>query len=461
MMGALLATSCANEELVDANPDVQGNAIQFRTLVGHSRATETTVTNLGDFAVVAKGIHPHGGVYSNYLIGSANGGDKAIRDENNIWKLESKVYWPTSTPSAIFWAYTTSQMNGENKTPILPEGVSFGFDANGTTPTISNFKPSKADISQASDNGYWNDGTNQSDLLVAFTQQDRATDASNVSLNFEHALSQIDIQAASNEKLTSDHRIVRIKGAWIVNSNNKANLSAGFEFDNSTQIAKANTEWGAFSLDGFSAYGSFYTTPIILEKPDETKKLLGTSLMIIPQTLTEWNKKAEGSDNHGAYILLLCRVELEHDGAKHSGDDNANADVYIDEANSKHYHQQFPVNAEDKFNAAEYGFVCVPVNSTWERGKKYLYTLDICGATTGAGIYPPDLAETDFSSLIPAGNEFNFFDKKYTLKIVGRDADKTGKNVGDAVLSEPIQFSVDVTPWDENRGWASGDIDLQ
>ena len=109
MMAAMMATSCANEELVDANPDVQGNAIQFRPLVGHSRATETTVNNLGDFAVVAKGIHPHGGVYSNYLIGSANGGDKAIWKEGSIWNLESNVYWPTSTPSALFWAYSTSQ----------------------------------------------------------------------------------------------------------------------------------------------------------------------------------------------------------------------------------------------------------------------------------------------------------------------------------------------------------------
>lgn len=461
MMAALMATSCANEELVDANPDVQGNAIQFRPLVGHSRAIETTVNNLGDFAVVAKGIHPHGGVYSNYLIGNANGGDRAIWKEGSIWNLESNVYWPTSTPSAIFWAYTTSQRAGDNKTPILPEGVSFGFDENGTTPTISGFKPSKADISQASDNGYWNDGTNQSDLLVAFTQQDRSTDASNVSLNFEHALSQIDIQAASNRKLSSDNRIVRIKGAWIVNAKNKADLSAGFTFDEDTQKADAKTEWGALNRDGFSAYGSFYTTPIILDNATETRKLLGTSLMIIPQTLTEWNKKAGEADNNGAYILLLCRVELKHKGDQHSGDDIVNDDVYIDTKNHMHYHQQFPVNAHDKFDAAEYGFVCVPVNSTWERGKKYQYTLDICGATTGAGIYPPDLADTNFSTLIPDGNKFDFFGEEYTLKIVGRDEKKTGKKVGDAVLSKPIQFSVDVKQWDANSGWTSGDINLQ
>ena len=457
-MAALMATSCANEELVDANPDVQGNAIQFRPLVGHSRATETTITNLGDFAVVAKGIHPHGGVYSSFLIGGTDGGATASWKESYIWKLESNVYWPTSIPSAIFWAYTTSQRTGESKTLILPEGVSFGFDANGTTPTISDFKPSKADIRQTSDNGYWNDGTNQSDLLVAFTQQNRS---SNVSLEFEHALSQIDIQAESTNKLESDHRIVRIKGAWIVNAKNKANLSAGFTFDEATKKAEAKNEWSVLDLDEFSAYGSFYTTPIILDTKNAPKKLLGTSLMIIPQTLTEWNKNAEGIDNNGAYILLLCRVELEHTGATHTGDDDANDDVYIDETNKKHYHQQFPVNNTNQFNAAEYGFVCVPVNSQWEMGKKYLYKLDICGATTGAGIYPPDLANTDFKTLIPAGNKFDFFGREYTLEIVGRDKGTTNKEVGDPVLDAPIQFSVSVKTWDENDGWTSGDIDLQ
>lgn len=48
MIAAVLATSCANEELVDVNPDVQGNALHFSPMVGHSRAIETTVNNLGD-----------------------------------------------------------------------------------------------------------------------------------------------------------------------------------------------------------------------------------------------------------------------------------------------------------------------------------------------------------------------------------------------------------------------------
>ncbi len=99
------------------------------------------------------------------------------------------------------------------------------------------------------------------------------------------------------------------------------------------------------------------------------KALLGSSLMIIPQTTTAWTKKAD--DKTGAYILLLCRVELEHPGTTHTGSDNID-DVGIHGTN--HYHQQFPVNEENKFDASEYGFVCVPLGTKWEMGKN-MYTL--------------------------------------------------------------------------------------
>ena len=66
-IAAIMATSCSKEEVMDINYDPDGKAITFTAGVGHSRAVETTVNNLGDFKVVAKGVHPHGGVYDSYL----------------------------------------------------------------------------------------------------------------------------------------------------------------------------------------------------------------------------------------------------------------------------------------------------------------------------------------------------------------------------------------------------------
>lgn len=461
MMAALMATSCANEELVDANPDVQGNAIQFRPLVGHSRAIETTVTNLGDFAVVAKGVHPHGGVYDSYLIGQSNGGDIAKREsESTTWVLNHNVYWPTSIDNALFWAYTFSQVNGNNKSDVLPTGVTFRFDATASRPKISDFTPAHIDLTTTQPAGYWNDGDQQTDMLIAFTQQKRSISASDVALNFTHALCQVDIKAKSAGKLSSDNRIVKIKGAWIVNTVNKNDFSAGFSWNAETKTATTTPAWStdaATVVDGFSAYGSFYKTPIVLGKTDfeTTKALLGSTLMIIPQTTTEWTKKAE--DKTGAYILLLCRVELEHPGTAHTGSDNID-DVGIH--NNNHYHQQFPVNKENKFDASEYGFVCVPLGTTWEMGKKYVYTLDICGAATGAGVYPP--TNTDkFNGLIPTDKKFTtiFDENPVDLKVVSDLPE--GKEVGDFVLDAPIKFNVTVSPWkDADSEWKPGNGDF-
>lgn len=373
------------------------------------------------------------------------------------------------------WAYTFSQANGKDKSDILPTGVTFGFDATASKPTISNFTPAHADLTTTQSAGYWNDGDQQTDMLIAFTQQKRSTSASNVTLNFTHALCQVDIKAKSASKSASDNRIVKIKGAWVVNTVNKNNFSAGFKWNAGTEIAEIESAWStdastATVVDGFSAYGSFYKSPIVLGKTDaETPKaLLGSSLMIIPQTTkaltitkTETGNNITVSADNGAYILLLCRVELEHPGTSHSGSDNTD-DVEIDEANGKHYHQQFPVNNENKFDASEYGFVCVPLGTTWEMGKKYVYTLDICGAKTGAGIYPPITTENTekFNNLIPVDKSYTtIFGKEATLKIVSTRP--KGKNIGDYVLDEPIKFNVTVSKWaDADSEWEPGNGDF-
>lgn len=472
MIAAVLATSCANEELVDVNPDVQGNALHFSPMVGHSRAVETKLENLGDFAVVAKGIHPHGGVYANYLIGGAGGGAVATRQDKtkNIWNLADNVYWPSAMDAAVFWAYTASRTNESTntKTDVLPAGVTFGFDANGTTPTISGFSPVRANLSEGATADYWNDGDEQVDLLVSFKQQNKSESASNVDLIFEHALSQITVKAKSANKTANDHRIVKIKGAWIVNTKDKANLSAGFNWEEANRKATANTKWDSGEIkdkNGFSAYGSFYKQPKVLEKASDVQELFGpSSLMLIPQELEAW--KANETDN-GAYILLLCRVELKHEGTAHTGSDTDIDDVKIHGNN--HYHQQFPVNKDKKFVEEEYGFACVPVASTWQMGKKYEYTLDICGAITGAGIYPPDFTGEVVNKLIPTDKSFtSTFDgtTSLTLKTVLRsdsygDQDKNKKVVGDPVLDAQIQFSVKVTAWEEDKDWNNGSIGMQ
>ena len=120
-------------------------------------------------------------------------------------------------------------------------------------------------------------------------------------------------------------------------------------------------------------------------------------------------------------------------------------------------HQQFPVATAYDENA--YGLTAVAVPINWERGKKYLYNLDICGENSGAGVYPPNVP-TDPGQL-----------KEYLQKFVAGDFKidgngngitnvitqrPTGKKVGDRVLTEPIQFSVTVNGWGDGETWVNG-----
>lgn len=442
LTGAFLVTSCSSD-VENINDDPTGDAICFSAGVGHSRAAETEIGNLGNFAVVARGIHPDGVLYDSFLIGSGTGGEVAKRDgSSSIWNLDHNVYWPSTFDQVMFFAYTTLK-SGDTGSPLY-DGSSFGFD--NKDPFINGYAPKTADLSVSSDDNaaVWADGKEQKDLVVAYTMQKRKTSQTTVNLNFKHALTQISITARQKDKIGTDHRIVKIKGAWIVNVAESGKLSGSLKYNHPTQSTDDKLSWIG---TGKVAYGSFYNQILELNKDDnmdllrpegtdkDGKPILG-SMMLVPEDLTGWDKT---QGNEGAYILLLCRVELKHPGATHEGADLS--DIGTDDTD--HYHQLFPVNTT-KYDAAEYGFVCVPLESTWNTegiGKHYTYNLDICGETTGAGLYPPVFKDGFVEGLIPAGSKVG----SANLSVI--TAIPTGKHVGDPVLDEPIKFSVTVEPW--------------
>lgn len=432
---------CSNDEIVES---YQGEEISFRTRI-ETRATELSKTNLGDFSVIAKGMHTDGSIYDTYLIGSEADGkvvaENAKKFNANVWKLDRNVYWPSDMEKILFWAYTTKYNTDEENVPALDAPVK--FIQNGGGPKIEGFSPAKADLdSDGGDSKYWKDGDHQKDLLIAFTEQPKSAGTS-VSLKFKHALSQINIKAVQKNRADTDHRVVKIKGAWVVNVKTVGDLTAGFKWNDVTQTAEEAPEWNNWSINGY--YGSYSNSGYELSK--DAMPILGPqtnegSLMIIPQEVKGWDKDSE---TNGAYILLLCRVELKHPGTTHDGGAYNGKDIHVE--GGFHYHQQFPVNSKDEYDATEYGFTCVPLAANWEMGKKYTYTLDICGETTGAGVYPP---LDDYSAYVPNAVKSN-------IKIVKRP---DGKKVGDLVLDDPIQFKVDVDAWTDASDF-NGDIPMQ
>lgn len=476
---ASLATSCATDVETSVNTDPEGNAIRFAASVGRSaRATETKLGNLGDFAVVARGMHPDGVLYDQYIIGAPAGGEIATKESGSTdtWKLDHDVYWPAALKRILFVGYTTLQSEESSDGGVL-SGANFRI--NSDVPEISDFQPKKADLSKESNagTGIWADGKDQKDLVVAFNAMDRGSSTA-VSLNFRHALTQVSIQAGMKDKLPSDHRIVKVKGAWIVNAAQSGDLSATITVDTKDKATYPTTNTTSWSSSGdLETYGSYYNDVIPLHR-DGNDGLLRESLMLIPQSLTKWNLKE--SDTQGAYIMLLCRVELEHDGETHSG--SAGKDIAFKDG--KHYHQLFPVNTTE-YNGSEYGFVCVPLGTDWGdpgspdikgsttttdlkgMGKHYTYKLDICGKESGAGYYPPT---PDASKLIPTGATVTALVlqddgtyKEDNVPLNPKTDRPSSKNIGDAVLDEPIKFTVTVSDWDDlskNSDWTDGNLKM-
>lgn len=480
---ASLATSCATDVETSVNTDPEGNAIRFAASVGRSaRATETKLDNLGDFAVVARGMHPDGVLYDHYIIGASGGGEIAQKDEGNTWKLDHDVYWPATLQRILFVGYTALQSGESSVGGVLSEA---SFSIADDEPEISSFKPKKADLTQGSNagTGIWADGKGQKDLVVAFNAMDRRSSTA-VDLNFRHALTQVSIQAGMKDKLDNDHRIVKVKGAWIVNAAQSGDLSATITVDKTDETHPTTNKTSWYST-GRETYGSYYNDVIPLTK-DGSNDLLRESLMLIPQSLNAWDYN-NPSVITGAYIMLLCRVELEHDGESHPGD-SKNEDVAFTgsdaDGTGKHYHQLFPVNTE-KYDGSEYGFVCVPLSTDWGdegspvaaggstttdlkgMGKHYTYKLDICGKESGAGYYPPT---PDASKLIPTGatvtalvlqDDGTYKEENVTLN--PKTDRPSSKNIGDPVLDDPIKFTVTVSDWDDlskNSDWTDGNLKM-
>ncbi|MDE6278660.1 MAG: fimbrillin family protein, partial [Paramuribaculum sp.] len=108
----------------------------------------------------------------------------------------------------------------------------------------------------------------------------------------------------------------------------------------------------------------------------------GGNAIILPQQLTAWDPQNDPSNSaKGAYLSIKLQIATAETGVQ----------VY-----------PFPSNGQCQWAA-------IPIDTNWEAGKKYIYTLDL---THGAGYVDPN-------DPIP----------------------------GNPVLGGPIKFTVDVVDW--------------
>ena len=326
LAGLMVLGACTNDEVIDVK---QTGSIDLRPLIENStRATATTVANLGSFKVdVLKGTETYGAMT---VTGSDNG---------TKWTTSPLTYWPSDASQRLdFYAYA----------PTSTEGVTI----NGTDKKITSYTPSTT-------------VADQKDLVIAYnTGTKTANEASGVPLLFKHALSQIEVKA----KCANANMKVEIIGVKVVS----VAKDGTFTFPTATTQSGTGHElalglWNTASSQK-TAYMVRNSAPVELTKTAQSlmPSTSGT-FMLIPQAITPWNKQ-NNATTAGSYISVLCRI------SNVSGDN----ETLI-----------FPTTA-GKYGFSAVAIGTTKSDKTWEPGKKYIYTLEFFGTDSGGGRFDPD-----------------------------------------------------------------------
>ena len=240
----------------------------------------------------------------------------------------------------------------------------------GATVTIDKDTKNLADFSPATEIA------NQKDFVTATASGTRAANETNgVELSSAHQLSQIEIKA----KNTNTGYIYTVVGVRI----GKPVSKGTFTFD--------TNKWTLTTTEKTNYAVEYTTPPRILGT--EAATMMGTAnnnAMLLPQQLVAWASATDKTNNaNGAYIALKIQITTK-DGAR----------VY-------------PAKAK-----GDYDWAAVAINTKWEAGKKYVYTLDF---SNGAGKVDPEKPQP----------------------VDPTDPFKPGEDI----LGKPIKFTVIVTPW--------------
>lgn len=324
---SLMLASCSSEDVVELN---NGNAIDFRVAMGseaQSRGSETTTGNIGQFLVTA--LNGNSTYFSNVLF-QKNG-------ENGPYESSPEYLWP-GNDNLSFYAYSYyTGTTGDAMKPI--DETKIGTVAiSGAAQTITGFTP-QAEFAD------------QIDLVTAYNTGNKQTsENAGVKLTFGHALSQIQIQAFTNSEVyTFD-----VTGVKIASVNSTGNLN----FHNGTNV------WSFDEIPAKRDYSQEYADAAITLTATPQDILNGNAILV-PQKLTKWDNIDDATNTKkGAYLAVKLRIKTST-------------------------MQVYPALTDEEIaaNTDKFAWACVPVDTEWLPGNKYVYTLNF---SNGAGQVPPE-----------------------------------------------------------------------
>lgn len=338
---ALLSACSADSELANVGTTAN-NAIGFH-VVGNkaeTRATPITPDNLTktDFNVFA--YKNNGGADGDIFMGD-NGLDHGLKGvtikyKNDKWDYDNPAdlhYWPKDG-SLNFYAVSPAS---------IPEGVTlYSWNISSTSKTISYTCFDEYNLSK---------GNSNPDVMYAIAKdQKQSTKAGMVNLNFKHILSQVVFQA----KTVNSDMEVYIKDIKI------KNFVAGGTFTIPTDgSSPSQSNWAPGEVWKFTAFTVIKKSdadPIKITGTKATDISSQTPMLFVPQSLTKWNvahKTTDADTNGESYLIINCKIKQKSD--------------YLHGSET------------------QYKTLYVPFGTSWNPGKRYIYTLIFGGGYDAQG----------------------------------------------------------------------------
>ena len=262
-----------------------------------------------------------------------------------------------SSSPAYYWPGDGSDLEFYAYAPAA-ETLGATVTINKTTKTLAGFSPAA-------------EFADQKDFVTATTTGNKTNETTGVALTFDHQLTQIEVKARN----ANEAYVYKIKGVRIAPPVSKA------DYNFSTSKWAPSTEKAVYQVQ----YNNEITLNTYGQCIMETE---GDNAMLIPQQLVAWDAENDKTNTaKGAYLSVYAQIETA-EGSR----------VYP--------------NVE----GMDYAWLAVPIDTKWEAGYKYVYTLDF---TNGAGYSDP----------------------------------LDGPETGGTVLGGAIKFTMDVNPWGEKSAF--------
>ncbi len=400
-VAALAMASCSNDDNAGIEQSVQqlatADQLMLRPAVGGAStriAGFNSVQDLSEFHIDIAGafkIGENGETVVNSIT------RELVNDDNfSLKSSDDKLYyWNDNTTKATFSAYAPSDI-------VWTETVKI--------PT---------------------ERSQQKDYLVAYNEGYKSDFRSGVPMNFQHVTSQINVQATNKDFAKVN---VAVKAIRFVNLRNEAALS----------LPSVSTVNGVFSWADYNPWSvnSSKTAEYLAENSttvtlDANAKSLnfGDPQFLLPQQLTaatapeldgenDWNESLTG---HAiAFLIKVTNVNATVSGTTPEAEVDAIAAATTENPYTAYYVYPTAASLKAATNSDGYAWAYVPVDTKWEPGKKYIYTLNF--AADAYGKVDPYQGEGGTQN----PNE-------------GEDNDQPGDDIQDVEV--PLTFTVTVEDW--------------